>query len=643
MATRPTDSGRPRRVALGALLTLALVSIAPSATAQAADPAPLRVVSDPNPNFSGIWVDTVNNEIAVGDDNGHGIRVYSRTASGDAAPLRTIQGLSTGLDFPSSVVVDLTNQEVWAVDDDTSDRAEAFSRTANGDVVPLRVIDFKALAITEKRTYGWAVDAVNDEVAGTFQQTGSAVHVFDRVTGDLLRSISGAATGLGDPHGVFIDTVNDEIAVVNEGHIAGLPTQVPAILVFARTATGNVAPLRTIQGSLTGMNGPKQISVDTTNSEIAVSNGPTNSVSTFDRLANGNVAPLRTVAGALTGLSNPAGVFLDTVNNELLVANWGNHSITVYPRTANGNVAPLRTITTTPGGPQVGIGNPGAVAVDLTNNEIAVTNCVSHPRIAIFSRTAKGPVAPARVLEGQSTRISRSFHGVAIDAVNNEILAPSTLEDAVIVFNRLDAGDVPPKRVIQGTLTGISKPQGIAIDTVNNEIALANDGPEGGVASITIYDRLASGDIAPLRTITSDFLMRPVGVSIDTVNNEIVVADDTQILVFPRLADGLTPPIRTVSGPSTLLSRARQLVVDPANSEIVVANQGNRAVNPPIFGNIAVYDRLANGDVAPKRVIQHVTNSFVRHPRAVWVDPVNDEIGAGDSKYNDIRVFPRAF
>ncbi len=235
---------------------------------------------------------------------------------------------------------------------------------------------------------------------------------------------------------------------------------------------------------------------------------------------------------------------------------------------------------------------------------------------------------------------------MAIDPMNNDVLVPSTLENAVLVFNRTDAGDVAPKRVIQGSLTGIGKPQGIAVDTVNNEIALANEGAPGAVASITIYDRLANGNVAPVRTITSDSLGKPVGVFIDAVNNEIVVGDDgdlPQVLVFPRLASGLTTPIRTISGASTMLIKVRQVTVDTTNNEIVVANQGDRAVNPPIFGNVAVFDRLANGNVPPIRFLQHTVNSFVKHPRSVWVDAVNNEIGAGDSKGNDIRVFPRVF
>src|SRR6266853_21165 len=320
----------------------------PLGISQAADPAALRVVTDTNFNYSGVWVDTVNNELIVGDDNHHGIVVYARTASGAALPLRQITGLSTQLDYPSQVVVDNTNNELWAVNNDTSDRAVVFNRTDTGNMTPLRVVDFKAFALAEKRTWGWAVDAVNGEVFGSFQN-GSAVYVFDRAVGDLLRSLSRPATQLADPHGIFVDTVNNELFEANEGHQFGVAPQAPSITVYARTASGNTAPIRTIQG-------------------------------------------------ALTGLSQPKNIYVDTVNHELVAGNWGNHSVTVYSRVANGNALPLRTITSSPGGPASGFGNPGALAIDLTNNEFAVTNCVSHPRVAVFSRLANGQAAPLRVI-----------------------------------------------------------------------------------------------------------------------------------------------------------------------------------------------------------------------------------------------------
>ncbi len=636
-----------------AAVVLATVIFFPAAT-QASDPPALRVITDPDPNFSGVWVDTENDELIVGDDNHHGVLVYSRTARGPALPLREIRGLSSLLDYPSQVVVDLTHQELWAVNNDTSDRAVVYARTDRGDVKPKRVIDFKLLGSDrEKRTWGWAVDEVHGEVAGTFQRgaegiaPGGSVIVFDRQTGDVQRMIKGPDAGLANPKGIFIDRQHDEILVVNEGHRPDVTLQEtsPSITVYPRTAERNVQPIRTIQGPRTRLSSPKAIHLDPERDEIAITNGD-NSIVVFRREDSGNVRPRRRLHGPRTGLSNPAGVFIDTVNKELVVGNWGNHTITVYRRTARGNTRPLRTINVAPGEVAVGFGNPGAMSLDPINDEFAVTNCVSHPRIAFFDRTAAGQVAPKRVIEGQDTGISRSLHGVFIDPVHDEVFVPSTLMNAILVFNRSDVGNVPPKRVIQGPNTGIKEPQGIHVDVGHDEIALVNEGAQ----SITIYPRDAEGDVAPLRRITStgNALRRAVGVWVDVNHDEIVVATDDRVVVFPRLADGQTPPIRTIMGGNTMINNGRQVVVDTTNNEIIVATQGNRDLNPPVLGGLLVFRRLDNGNVAPKRFLRHVAVSNVKHPRSVWLwlDPNDNgsgEIGVGDSKENEVRVFDRAF
>jgi hypothetical protein len=70
-------------------------------------------------------------------------------------------------------------------------------------------------------------------------------------------------------------------------------------------------------------------------------------VTVYPRTASGNVAPLRTITGAGTMLDGPRGVAVDVRNNELIVANRAGFSITVYARTANGNAGPIRTSAAT--------------------------------------------------------------------------------------------------------------------------------------------------------------------------------------------------------------------------------------------------------------------------------------------------------
>ena len=60
------------------------------------------------------------------------------------------------------------------------------------------------------------------------------------------RVIQGAQTGLSAPYGIAFDTLHDEILVTHHSSTAG-------ISVFARTAQGNVPPLRRIAGAQPGL------------------------------------------------------------------------------------------------------------------------------------------------------------------------------------------------------------------------------------------------------------------------------------------------------------------------------------------------------------------------------------------------------
>jgi len=149
----------------------------------------------------------------------------------------------------------------------------------------------------------------------------------------------------------------------------------PSITVYAGEATGDVAPVRRIQGAKTGLNWPMAISVDTARNEIAVANSGDSSIRVFGRTAQGDVAPVRVIKGARTGIHGPMGVTIDTKNDELWVANYGEHTALVFARGAAGDVAPKRIVRNAPAGsPTVGFGNPGAVAYDSKRDEILVPN-----------------------------------------------------------------------------------------------------------------------------------------------------------------------------------------------------------------------------------------------------------------------------
>jgi len=269
-----------------------------------------------------------------------------------------------------------------------------FPYDADGNVKPTRVLD------VPHQAWGVSISRERNEVALSVEAPREIVIYRRGAQGSEqpLRTIRGPKTGLGDPHGVFLDGRHNEIVVANHGNqggrqpapgdapgrrrgtsdqqpVVGGRFDEPSITVYNAEAKGDAEPIRKIAGAKTGLNWPMAIDVDVGRDEIAVANDGDSSIRIFRRSAAGNVAPIRVIKGPLTGIKGPMGVAFDRKNNELWVANYGDHTALVFSNIAAGNIAPKRVLRNAPAGSAtVGFGNPGAVAYDSKRDEILVPN-----------------------------------------------------------------------------------------------------------------------------------------------------------------------------------------------------------------------------------------------------------------------------
>ena len=369
---------------------------------------PVRIIRDPYPTFNGITMDVERGEVIMTDDNRGAILVYaSEFVPSDRPnePRRRIEGPKTHLGYVCAVAISPEANEIYTVDNDWKDNLTVYPLDSEGEVAPVRKIN------VDHGAWGIFFDPKNQELVVSTEHI-NKLSVYPRTAdGDEepLRFIQGPNTELADPHGIFVDSEENEIFVANHGYwhreetggnpgtlylgqrtrasfrrpgIANPPGPstgkflLPSITVYSRTAEGDAAPVRTIQGSKTGLNWPNGIYLDPVSDQLVVANSGNDSILFFDRRANGDVAPLRVIQGPTSGLDGPSGVFIDPKRHQLWVTNWNNHTATVYPITAQGDVAPLRTIRGTPANsPRAsGFGNPGDVVFDPTRNEILVPN-----------------------------------------------------------------------------------------------------------------------------------------------------------------------------------------------------------------------------------------------------------------------------
>ncbi len=355
---------------------------------------PIRTVYDLFPTFDGIALDTVNDKVIFSDENRHSMIVYDRTAGGFSnemtEPFQHVFGPKARLGYIAGVEVDPQRKEFYTINNDGGDQMVVFSYGDHGNVTPRRYLRIP------HQSWDVSLAPKRDEIAVSVQQS-NAISVFNRgASGGAapIRTIRGLNTQLEDPHGIFFDEQHGEIITANHGNWTQIRPYTAwdplvsdeteykpgsfhkaSITFHAQDVTGDVAPLRIIEGGGTGLNWPMGLDVDLAHDEIAVANYGDSSIRVFRRSASGDTVPIRILRGSDTGIVGPVGVAIDVKNDELWVANYGDHTAVVFPRTAAGNVKPKRIIRNAPKDtPTCGFTNASAAAYDTKRDQILVPN-----------------------------------------------------------------------------------------------------------------------------------------------------------------------------------------------------------------------------------------------------------------------------
>ena len=103
---------------------------------------PLRTIQGPSTQMNwptGIAIDEDRNLIYIANDGGNSVLVFDASAQADAAPLRVIQGPASLVSNPTGVFLDKKNYELWVANFGNHTSA-VYNPDANGDVAPLRVV-----------------------------------------------------------------------------------------------------------------------------------------------------------------------------------------------------------------------------------------------------------------------------------------------------------------------------------------------------------------------------------------------------------------------------------------------------------------------------------------------------------------------
>jgi sugar lactone lactonase YvrE len=248
------------------------------------------------------------------------VTVYAANASGNVAPLQTISGANTGLAVPQFIAVDASGN-IWVTDQGSANNSGSireFAPNATGNVAPISTIT--GLNTPE----GIFIDAVGDIYVATINAINEYAPGTSGANPTPMNSIGAPAnaqtnnSGLAGPYGLRVDR-SGNIYVAQE----------EAIYVFAKGATGNVAPSQTIAGQAALFASDLDVALDSSGN-IYCTNfdgaGGTYTINEYAPTATGNTAPSSTITSL--DFNEPIGMTFDSAGN-MYVANYGNSSIDI--------------------------------------------------------------------------------------------------------------------------------------------------------------------------------------------------------------------------------------------------------------------------------------------------------------------------
>ena len=363
-----------------------------------------------------------------------------------------------------------------------------------------------------------------------------------------------------------------------------------------------------------------------------------------------NRAPLRTIRDP-----NPtySAIAVEPESNMLVVTDENLFQILEYDRLDN---TPANAAMTEPkrviGGNLTKAEMMCGVYIDPKTLETYVINNDTQDWMAVFSKDARGNVAPDRYLA-----TPHGTFGIAVDEGEQEIFLTVEHSNAVVVYRKMAEGEEPPLRRLFGDDTELEDPHGIALDTTNNLLFVSNHGnvryrnqtgerDSGGIysqgaqnmrgfvrgsgkfepPSITVYSLDAEGNTAPIRIIEGHRtrLNWPMHLAVHEERGELYVANDMDhsILVFRITDQGDAAPTRIIKGTNTGIKNPTSVALDLKNGELWVANMGNHSAT--------VFPLTANGDVEPLRTIRagpaNEVSLMIGNPGGVGYDTKREEI-----------------
>ncbi len=576
--------------------------------------------------------------VVAENEAGNGAGAISTFNLGSTStPVRRITGSLTGLASPEQIATDRSGNLYVA---NSAGTITVYAPTATGDVAPLRKIAGAATGLGGG-VFGIAVDAAGHVYASNHYRN-SITEYAPGANGNVapIATLAGTATGVQLPTGIALDPAG-HLWVDNAAGISEYPAG----------ANGSVAPIAAISGpqvsssSVIAFDGAGNLFVNETRP------GPTSTfeytVEEFAAGATGNPAPIATLHGADTALNGPSGLaFLPGSTEQLLVSNvFGAGSVTQYGVPADGDMPPSATpvangtvsyptgllVVTPPtltspsqlhgtagatfahtltGGGGHGPYNwaitSGSLPVGLKLNAAtgAITGIPSVPGTTSFAVQLTDQSLPAA--QTAPAKVS-----ITIDPpITPAVYVANGGNGTVTSYAVGGSGNLGPLTTFARTGFGLNAPAGVTI-APSGRVYVVNSGN----ASVTSY---APGPAAPFVTNLSGAatgLQGPAAGTLDAAGRLYVANQPANtITVFAPGATGNAAPVATIAGADTGISGPDALAIDAAG-RLWVANSGSNSLTEYASG--------ANGDATPLATIKGSATGL-NSPRGIAQDAAGD-------------------
>lgn len=285
-------------------------------------------------------------------------------ASGDTSPIKVLEGASTQIGEAAGIAFDSSGR-MYVANYTTGGSSDPHisvyaSNWSDGDTPPIKVLRGPSTQLGTLRSI--AFDSVGRMYVSNYFGNKIMVYAADWADGDTapIKVLSGGATGLDWPYGIAFDSVGRMYVTNRFGN---------SVTVYAAGwadgAGGNVAPIKTLIGPATGLDGPQILAFDSAHRMYVTNNSVPPKVTMYPAGwadgAGGDLTPTKTLIGGSTGLSSPHGIAFDSDDRMHIVNTGTPKSVTVYQADwADGDTAPIKTLA----GPNARIDSPWEIAFD---------------------------------------------------------------------------------------------------------------------------------------------------------------------------------------------------------------------------------------------------------------------------------------